>query len=372
MTADRGVRSTTPVSRRAVLRGAAGAALGASALSTALAQASTGNPGFYVNRNQDAGEVSIYTWYQNWIDEVAPIFQEETGIKVNQVGTYSANDEWWSRLNAGETWDFFMPTTDWVERAIKADLLLPLETKQISNLEHIEKDYQAKDVYQKDGNTYAVPFTRVYYSLTYNTDEFPEAPTSWEVTWDEAYKGKITMQDNALARIGTTALYLGDDPFNPSKWDEIRDKLMEQKELVPKFWKDYQIGMEMFINGEVVVGQLSDGRTRMGASLGGAMAWTVPEEGCLLEIDTFAIPKTAENPENGLKFLDFLHRPDIIQREMETMGYDTVNATAHSRLDPKVESGFAAPEGAKTALTRDLDPQVRARIEEMWTEVQLS
>jgi spermidine/putrescine transport system substrate-binding protein len=360
------------VSRRTLLRTTAGAAVGASAMSTALAQASTGNAGFYVNRNQDAGEITIYTWYQNWVDAVVPLFEEETGIKVNQIGTYSANDEWWARLNAGETFDFFMPTTDWVERAMKADLLLPLEMDQVTNLEHIEEDYQQHEIYQKDGNTYAVPFTRVYYSLTYNTNEFAEAPTSWAVTWDEAYKGKITMQDNALARIGTTALYLGDDPFNPTKWDEIQDKLLEQKELVTKYWKDYQLGMEMFINEEAVVGQLSDGRTRMGASLGGPMAWTVPEEGCLLEIDTFAIPRSAENPEGGLKFLNFLHQPDIIQMEMETMGYDTVNATAHSQLDPELESGFAAPEGSKTSLTRDLDPQIRSRIEEMWTEVQLS
>ena len=57
-----------------------------------------------------------------------PKFEEETGITVNLIGTYSANDEWWARLNAGETWDFFIPTTDWVERAMKADLLQPLDT----------------------------------------------------------------------------------------------------------------------------------------------------------------------------------------------------------------------------------------------------
>lgn len=363
---------TVSLSRRTALKGAAGAIAGATALSASLAQASTGRAPFFVNRRQDNGEVTIYTWYQNWIDEMIPKFEEETGITVNLIGTYSANDEWWARLNAGETWDFFIPTTDWVERAMKADLLHPLDMDQFTNLENVEEDFRAREVYQKDGETFAMPFTRVYYCLTYNTDEFAEAPTTWGVTWDEAYKGKITVQDNALARIGTTALYLGDDPFNPGDWDAIQASLLEQKELVSKYWKDYQLGMEMFINEEAIVGQLSDGRTRMGAELGAPIAWTVPEEGCLLEVDTFAIPKSAKNPENGMKFLDFLHRPENMQREMELMGYDTVNATAHAQLDPEVEKGFAAPEGAQLSLTRDLDPQVRSRMEELWTEVQLA
>jgi spermidine/putrescine transport system substrate-binding protein len=138
--------------------------------------------------------------------------------------------------------------------------------------------------------------------------------------WDEAYKGKITAQDNALARVGGTAVYLDDDPFNPTKWDEIRDALFEQKELIQKYWKDYQAGMEMFINEEAVVGQLTDGRTRMGAGLGGPMLWTVPEEGALVEVDTFAIPKVAKNPEGAHQFIDFLYRPENQLKLMTDMG----------------------------------------------------
>ncbi len=360
------------MNRRTLLKGAAGAAAGASALTAAIAQASTGNPGFNVNRNQDAGELVIYNWYQPWIAEVYPMFQEETGIEVTQLGTYSSNDEWWARLNAGEKFDFFIPSTDWVQRALAADLLHELDTELIPNISNLTKDFQANEIYQKDGKTYAVPFSRVYYSLTYNTDEFSEAPTSWDVTWDEQYDGKITMQDQAFARVGTTALLLGDDPLNPTKWDEIRDKLTEQKDLVPKYWTDYQTGMDMFVNEEVLVGQLTAGRTRMGAAGGAPINWTVPEEGCLTFIDTFAVPSTSENPENGMKFIDFLHRPDIMAMQMEMMYYDTLNDAARDELDPELAKQFEVPEGANLVLTTDLEPQVRTKIDELWDEVKLS
>ena len=360
------------IDRRTLLKGVAGAAAGASALSTAIAQASTGDPGFFVNRNQDNGELVIYNWYQPWIAEAIPMFEEETGISVTQLGTYSGNDEWWASLNAWETFDFFMPTTDWFQRAMAADLLHALDLDLIPNNEHLMEEFQENEVYQQDGATYAIPFSRVYYCLTYNTNEFSEAPTSWEVTWDEAYADRVTTQDQANARIGTTALLLGDDPLDPTQWDEIRDLLLEQQELVRTYWLDYQNGMEMFVNEEVVVGQFTAGRTRMGAEEGGPIDWTVPEEGCLTFVDTFAIPHTAENPENGHAFINFLHRPDIMAMQMEITYYDSVNEAARAELDDEQLATFEVPEDTNLVLSTNIETAVRSQMDELWTEVQLS
>jgi spermidine/putrescine transport system substrate-binding protein len=365
-------RTRPAVSRRAVLKGAAGAAAGASALSTAIAQASTGNPGFFVNLRQDKGEVVIYNYYQPWIAKVIPLFEEETGIKVNQLGTYAGNDEWWARLNAGESFDFVIAAFEWLERAMKADLLHPLDLEQIPNTKNLYADFQDNPDFAKDGTPYGSPFARVYYCLTYNTNTFSETPTSWDVAWDEAYKGKVTMMDDAFGSIGTAALRLGQDPLNPSDFDAIRDALTDQKDLVLKYWLDYQNGMEMFINEEVVVGQFTAGRTRMGRAEGGPISWTVPEEGCLTFFDTFAIPKTAKNPENGHAFINFLQKPEIMAMEMEMMYYDTVNEAAREELPADLREQFELPEGANLVLARDLDPQVRSTMDETWTEIKLS
>jgi spermidine/putrescine-binding protein len=130
--------------------------------------------------------------------------------------------------------------------------------------------------------------------------------------------------------------------------------------------------MEIFVNEEVVVGQLTAGRTRMGMAEGGPINWTVPEEGCLTFIDTMAIPKSAENPENAHTFIDFLLRPDIMAMEMEMMYYDTLNVAAREELDPKIAESFEVPEGANLVLSTDLDSQVRTQMDELWTEVKLS
>ena len=365
-------RSDAPISRRTVLRGVTGAAASISALGASLAQASTGTPGFYVNLNQDRGEVLAYTWYEPWLDEILPMFEEETGIRVNRVGAFSRNDEWWARLQAGEQFDFFMPTADWAERAMKADLLMPLDLDLIPNTENLLEEFQTIESLTQDGEQYAQGFAREIYSLAWNTTAITESPTSWEITWDERHAGEMTLYDQASARVGTTALYLGDDPFNPTMWDEIRDAMLEQHELVDKYWEDYQIGMEMFINEEVVLGQISDGRVRMANGLGAELAYTVPVEGALMGLDTLAITHNAKNVENAHALIDFMQRPEINALQMTIMGYDSVNQAAHESLDPEVEEGFSIPEGAELLLLRDVDPQVRSQMDELWTEVKLS
>ena len=50
--------------------------------------------------------------------------------------------------------------------------------------------------------------------LLYNADEVKPAPTSWNVLWDEKYKGRMSILDEATADIGLAALALGfPDPF---------------------------------------------------------------------------------------------------------------------------------------------------------------
>ncbi len=370
MTADR--LAVPAVSRRTVLKGAAGAAAGVTALSASLAQASTGRAPFFINLRQDNGEINAFTWYEPWLDEILPMFEEETGITVNRLGTYSRNDEWWARLQAGDDFDFFIPSADWAERALKADMLQPLDLSLIPNTENLAEDFQTIEALTQDGEQYAQAFAREIYSLAWNTEAITEAPTSWEITWDEQYEGRMTLYDQASARVGTTALYLGQDPFNPDDWDAIRDAMTEQHQLISKYWVDYQVGMEMFINEEVDLGQISDGRVRMANGLGATLEYTVPEEGALVALDTLAITAVAKNVENAHKLIDFMQRPDINALQMTIMGYDSANRAAHESLDPEVQATFAIPEGSDLRVLRDFDPQVRTQMEELWTEVQLS
>lgn len=358
------------ISRRSLVTGAATAAT-ATAMSTALAGASKHDPGFFINLRQDNGEINIVNFYEPFIAEVVPRFEEETGIKVNRLGTTSSNDQWWARLVAGEEIDFLICALDWLQRGMAAELFMPIDLDLVPNTENLFEEFHAHEALSIDGQQYGSPAIRVYYSMCYNTNEFSDAPTSWDVTWDEQYSGRISLHDNTIARIGTTALMLDDDPLNPTKWDEISEMLLEQKPLVYKYWVDYQNGMEIFANEEAVVGQLTAGRSRMAMAEGAPINWTVPEEGCMTFLDNYAVPATSKNPEGGMALINFLQQPEIAAIQMEMMHYDSVNQAAHDVISEELEETFALPEDANLVLTTDIDAEVRIRMDEVWTEVKL-
>jgi hypothetical protein len=54
------------------------------------------------------------------------------------------------------------------------------------------------------------------------------------------------------------------------------------------------------------------------------------------------------------------------------MYYDSLNEAAREELSEDVRAQYELPEDANLVLATDLDPQIRSRIDELWTEVQLS
>ena len=73
------------------------------------------------------------------------------------------------------------------------------------------------------------------------------------------------------------------------------------------------------------------------------------EEGSNIWIDSWVIPKNAENKENGEKFINFLCRPDIALKNFEYITYSTPNTEARKMIEDKFirNSKIAFPDLSK-------------------------
>lgn len=330
-----------------------------------------GMTGFPCIASGAKGELVVYAWYQNFLRKVIPDFEKETGIKVKNLGGYSKDDEWWAKLQVGESFDFIIPGGNRVETAITAGLLQPLDLSKLPNYQNLEERVQNIPEFMSAGKHYVVPFTQVIYSLFYNTNQFSQPPESWKVCWDEKYKGKITMNDRARQTIAIASLILGDDPNNPTKWEETKKLLLEQKPLVLKYWTDHQATMEMLARQEAWIGMFTDGRTRMAKQMGAPVAVHIPNEGAMMLIDSFAIPSTAKNVEEAYTFINFLLKPESALLEMELMHYDSMNKLARAELSEERKQSFNLSNIDKLVLLKDVSPALKQRLDELWLEIKL-
>src|SRR5207248_9667725 len=99
--------------------------------------------------------------------------------------------------------------------------------------------------------------------LLYNTAKVKPAPTSWAAIYSSAYKGKVTVPDNPI-QIADAALYLSKsqpslgikDPYelDQAQFNAAVRLLKKQKPLIKKYWALASDEIDLFKNGDAVIG----------------------------------------------------------------------------------------------------------------------
>jgi len=156
--------------------------------------------------------VNVYNWGEYISDASGDInvlkeFEEATGIKVNYT-TYATNEELYSKLKSGgASYDVIIPSDYMISRLIKEDMLEPINFDNVPNYENISEEY--KDLAFDPDNRYSVPYTWGTVVLIYNSEYVTKTVDSWDILWDEDYKGKIIMFHNSRDAFGIALKRLG-------------------------------------------------------------------------------------------------------------------------------------------------------------------
>lgn len=318
------------------------------------------------------GEIVLYAWYQTVFRELIPKFEEETGIRVNNIGGYSKDDEWWAKVQTGESFDIIVPGGNRVANGIAAGAFTPIDLSKVPNYANLYDRVKNVPDFMADGTHYVVPMSQVIYSMFYNTNQIQSAPESWQACWDSAYAGKIIMNDRARQTVAIASLMVGDDPNDPQKWDDIKKLLMEQKPHILKYWTDHKATTEMLVREQVYIGMFTDGRTRRAMHEGAPVRPHIPKEGAMHLIDSLAIPSTAKNPELAHKFINWMLKPESSAGVTEGLFYDAMNSKARPQIEPNILETFDLPNQDKLVILRDVPPALKRQIDELWLEVKLS
>lgn len=318
------------------------------------------------------GEITLYAWYQVVFRKLIPLFEEETGIRVNNVGGYSKDDEWWVKLHVGESFDIIVPGGNRVPTAIAAGLFNKIDVSKIPNYGNLLKRVQKLPDFMKDGEPYVVPMSQVIYAMFYNTNHFKTAPDSWYAAWDPAQKGRVLMNDRARQTISIASLMLGDDPNKPTMWEDTKKLLIDQKKLILKYWTDHKSTTEMLVREQAYIGMFTDGRIRRAINAGAPVRPHIPKEGAMYLIDSLAIPSTAKNPEEAHVFINWMLKPETAALLSETIFYDAMNAKSKPNIPPNILETFKLPNQDKLVILQDVPPATKKRLDELWLEVKLS
>lgn len=242
----------------------------------------------------------------NWVTK----FEEATGCKV-QVKTANTSDEMVALMNEGG-FDLVTASGDASLRLIAGKRVQPVNVELIKSWQTVDDRLKNAPWHTVDGVHYGVPYMWGPNVLMYNSDVFKEAPTSWNVVFEEttlpdgksnkgrvqAYDGPIHVADAAnylmhhKPELGITNPY----ELNEDQYKAALDLLRQQRTLVSRYWHDAFIQMDDFKNEGVVASGSWPFQVNILKSEGQPIASTIPEEGATGWADTTMMHVDAAHP----------------------------------------------------------------------------
>lgn len=322
--------------------------------------------------------LNVYNWGEYISDggedsiNVELEFEKLTGININYT-TFDSNETMYSQLkNGGVSYDIIIPSDYMIERLKNEDMLRKIDFSYITNYDLIHEDY--KGIYYDINNEYSVPYSVGMVGLIYNTAIVDEELDSWSALWDEKYKDNILMFNNPRDAFAIAQFMLGQDinSTNKSDWDKAKDLLISQKPILQSYVMDEVYGkME---TGEAAIAPYYAGDYLTMYEVNDNLAFAYPKEGTNIFVDAICVPKSSQNYEAAMMFINFMLEPDIALANGEYIGYASPNTAVINNPEYyyyENEILYPKEKVPNTQYFADIDPETRFYYENLWIDIKL-
>ncbi len=279
----------------------------------------------------------IYNWSEYMPKDVLKNFTKETGIKV-KYSTYDSNEAMYAKIKTvgSSSYDIIVPSTYFVGKMSKENLLEKLDKTKIPNYSNLDKKLLNKD-FDKN-NDFSIPYLWGSSGITYNLGLIKNSVDSWANLWDSEYKNSILLNDDLREVFGIALRTLGysSNTQDPKEIEEAYNKLKELLPNVKMFYSESQ--KQVYLNEDVKLGMNFNGESYMASLENDKIKYVYPKEGALIWLDSLVIPKGAKNIENAYIFIDYLLRPEVSKQISEEIGYASPNLKAVELLPDSIKN----------------------------------
>ena len=324
--------------------------------------------------SSDKKTLNVYNWGEYISDgsedtlDVIKEFEEKTGIKVNYQ-QFQNNEEMYAKISGGGVnYDVIIPSDYMIGRMIENDMLEKIDFNNIPNYKNIDEEFLNRE-YDPNGE-YSIPYMWGTVGIIYNKTMVTDPVDSWDILWNEKYKGQILMFNNARDAIGVGLKKLGYS-FNTTNPDEIKaavEELKKQKPVVRQYVMDEIFNI--MIGGEAAIAPYYAGDAVNMIEENPDLAFAFPKEGVNMFIDAACIPKGSQNKKEAEEFINFLCEKEINMANCEYLNYSTILPEVKEELpEEKKNNEISYPSEEilnKSEVFKNLPKEINDLYSEQW------
>ncbi|KRS16415.1 ABC transporter substrate-binding protein [Roseovarius indicus] len=254
-------------------------------------------------------QATYFTWGGYDIPELFGEYQEKHGELPN-FSIFGGSEEALTKMRGGFVVDVSHPCNQALPRWVASDLFQPVETSKLEHWGDVMPalvDLPGNDA--ENGNVWMVPFDWGQTSITYRADLVDVEEESWDMLWNEEYKGKL----GSLAA-GADAWWVGaikaGIPFEeldtPEAFEKIAAVMREQRPLIRTYTDDTTTLEQALASGELVAAMTWNSSAALLKSEGVDVKFADPKEGALTWVCGLMMHKDAPKPDRAYDVIDSL------------------------------------------------------------------
>ena len=333
--------------------------------------------------------LNIYNWSDYIADDTIANFEKETGIKV-RYDVFDSNEILHAKLVAGKTgYDIVVPSSYWAKIQADGGLLRKLDKAQLPNLKNMDPAVQAQLAALDPGNQYLVNWLWGYTTVGINVDKVkaalgstPMPENAWDLVFKPEYISKlkscgVSFLDSPTDIIPAALHYLGKPAFsrNQADYSGVAPLLKAVRPSVTLFSSSGYIND--MASGSICValgwsGDINIAKQRaLEGKTGQNIQALIPSTGGVLFFDTMAIPTDAPHPNNALKWINYIMRPEVDASLTNKVFYANPNKESKKFVKPEVANNptvfISDADMKKMAVPDALNNDIRRTMTRLYT-----
>ena len=315
----------------------------------------------------------LFNWTYYTPDSVLKEFEQKYNCTV-KVDTFDSNEVMYAKLKAGATgYDITFPSQDYASIMINQGMLKEIDQNQFENKKYINSEVLEKATYDQKMK-YCVPYYMGAAGIAVNKQKLSNYEKSWKIFADPRIKDHASMMDDMREVIGDALKYQGhsvnslDDKELKSAADLITNSWKPNlvKFDAEGFGKSFAAGDFWVCQGyaEVIYGEVPEEKQA------DMIDFFIPKEGGPMYIDSMVILKDAKNYDLAMKFINFIHEPEVYAQFLDAFRFpSSVNTAAAQYM--KTTPMYKAEEMKNCELKMDVGEGLE-KYNELWQDIRFT
>ena len=285
-------------------------------------------------------QATYFTWGGYDIPELFGPYIKKHGEPPN-FATFGGSEEGLTKMRAGYVVDVSHPCNQGIPRWVATGLFQTLDTSKLSNWgDMIPELTQLEGASAADGKPYFAPFDWGQTSITYRTDlvELKDGQESWDILWDERYKGRIGVLSSAGDTWWCAAILAGvdfKDIATDAGFKKVAALLRKQRPLIRLYTDDTTTLQQALASGELVAAMTWNESPVVLKKDGVPVKFANPKEGALTWVCGMMMHKDAPHPDKAHDVIDSLISKEVGMYLIDENGYGHSNKLAFAAMTDK-------------------------------------